>query len=235
MATVTLSAPTNYSVVEPSLSNGDTIALNGFALTFDKSPALNALFVTAAGNSGTIVLGTPASFTFTGCDFQAGGVALMTAVANKSINGGTFRGGTGINAAGLSIVFVSGFSVSNAAGYAGSATGAHGINNQNTGMTNCAGYAGNTSGVHGINGGTIASGDYINCTGIGGGTSGSHGINVAGVRLISCTGTGGSASGSYGLAVSSVGYVFSPTLTTTVSGAYGLSNSGVAVRSSMRR
>lgn len=96
MATRTLSANATWTQVLAGTNidavpvDNDTVALNGFALTFDIVPTLTSIEVTAVGNAGTVVF--PAGTTtwpFTGWVFRTG-----TAVLCATINDGNTVGGT---------------------------------------------------------------------------------------------------------------------------------------------
>jgi hypothetical protein len=91
MATITLAGNTNYSAL--TVADGDTIALAGFALTFDANPTAINVIVQSPGSNGTIVIGSPNTYDFTGWTFTAGNATLLTTLSAGKTVGGTWIGG----------------------------------------------------------------------------------------------------------------------------------------------
>ena len=97
MATCTLSASATWTQVlagtniDAVPANNDTVALNGYALTFDIVPTVTGIEVTAVGNAGTVVF--PAGTTvwpFTGWVFRTGTVVLCATINTGNTVGGTW-------------------------------------------------------------------------------------------------------------------------------------------------
>jgi hypothetical protein len=202
MATYTLSANSNFSTISTSVNSGDTIALNGFKLTLDVgSPSQTGVTVTAAGNAGTVILGSPTTYNIPTWTLQAGTAVLMATVPTGTTLLAQVTGGSANGAYGISNNYGS------ATGTGGSVSGAYGISNNYGSAT---GTGGSANGAYGI------SNNYGSATGTGGSVSGAYGI---GTNYGSATGTGGSANGAHGIATN---YGSATGTGGSVNGAYGI-------------
>ncbi len=186
MATITLVGNTNYSAL--TVADGDTIALAGFALTFDVNPSQVNVIVQSPGSNGTIVIGAPNTYTFSGWTFTAGNATLLTTLASGKTVGGTWIGGAANTRA---IATNSGTINGDVRG--GSGVNSYGVN-INSGTINGNVRAQNGDSAFGVatNNGTI------NGNVTGGSVSNGRGIS-SNNGLINGNVTGGSAFGTHGI------------------------------------
>jgi hypothetical protein len=165
MATITLTANTNYSAL--SVANGDTIDLAGFALTFDVNPAETGVIVQSPGTNGTIAIGSPSTYDFSGWSFTAGNVSLLSTLAAGKTVGGTWTGGAANTRA-----IVTNNGIINGSVRGGAGVNSYGVNT-NAGIINGNVLAQNGQAAFGVsfNSGTI------NGNVTGGSVSGGSGVN----------------------------------------------------------
>lgn len=192
MATVTLTGNTAYSAL--SVANGDTIALAGFALTFDVNPAQTGVIVQTPGTAGTVVLSTPNTYTFSGWTFTSGTGNLLTTIAAGKTVGGDWYGGVTANT--RAIVTNNGTINGNVYG------GTVGANIYGV-LTNNGTINGNVTARSGQGGfGVSANAGTINGNVVGGSVSSASGISTN-TGLINGNVTGGSAFGCHGISTNS--------------------------------
>jgi hypothetical protein len=218
MATITLTANTNYSAL--SVANGDTIDLAGFALTFDANPAETGVIVQSPGTNGTIAIGSPNVYDFSGWSFTAGNAVLLGTLETGKTVGGNWTGG----AASSNIFAIT----TNSGTINGNVTGGSGnvsngvftnngtINGNVTGGsgTNSRGVQQNNGTINGnVTGGTGASaaGVLINAGTIDGDVAGGSGSGAAGLRdntgLITGNVSGSGATGAHGISIFNSGTI----------------------------
>jgi fibronectin-binding autotransporter adhesin len=212
MATITLTANTNYSAL--SVANGDTIDLAGFVLTLDVQPTETDVQVTTPGTSGNVVFSS--AWDLSTWDFFAGtgatGVLISSLPSGSTIRSAT--GGTGTNSICVTtnngaIVTVNG----------GTGNGSRGVTTNNGTITTANGGSnGNANGVT-TNNGTV--------------TTANGGTNTA-VGVFINNGTVTTANG--GSVVNSTGVTTNNGTVTTANGgtnatAYGIiTNNGLCLR-----
>jgi len=188
MAIITLIANTNYSAL--TVADGDTIRLAGFALTFDVNPSQTGVTVEAPSTNGTIVIGAPNTYDFTGWSFLAGNQVLLATLASGKTVGGSWRAGAANTRA---ITTNNGVINGNVQG--GTGVNAYGVQTNNGTINgNVIASSGQSSNGVFTNAGTI------NGNVTGGSTSGAAGID-ANNGLISGNVTGGSAFACHGVRV----------------------------------
>jgi hypothetical protein len=191
VAIITLTANTNYSAL--TVANGDTIVLAGFALTFDVNPAETNITVQTPGTAGTIVIGAPNTYGFSGWSFTAGTVVLLSALASGKSVGGTWTAGAGSNTRAIT---------TNNGTINGNVLGGSGVNAFGV-QTNNGTINGNVVALNGQSGnGVLTNNGIINGNVTGGSISAAAGIQNNLGRIIGNV-TGGSAFGCHGIGVNS--------------------------------
>jgi len=145
MAVITLTANTNYSAL--SVADGDTIELNNFQLTLDVNPTAQNIIVTAVGNNGTLLLGSPSVFDCIGWQYFGGNVDFLGNIpADKTLGGLSLTASATNNIRG--IVTLDGTFLGDV--YGGSAPGSNGCVTNN-GTIGGSVFAGAGSSSHGCN------------------------------------------------------------------------------------
>jgi hypothetical protein len=138
MATVTLAANTDVSAL--SLSDGDTIDLAGFVLTFDVQPTVTGIQVTTPGTNGTCVFpvacAIPTWDFFAGSNTTAGMIGTLPANCEiGSITAGSITNSRGIQTNNGTVGLAN----------AGSGSTAYGITTQNGIVGTANGGSGSTA------------------------------------------------------------------------------------------
>lgn len=218
MATITLGADTNYSAL--SVSNGDTIALAGFQLTFDVVPSETGVIVTTVGSAGKVVFGLVTAYPLVGWSMTAGTTALITSIASGVTVGANLKGGTSFGAA---AVLTNDGTISGTV-TAGTGPGTVGVSINNgtiSGTVTGSASVGSTVGV-------ITNNGLISGSVVGGGITSASGVNTNSVTgIISGSVTGGSGGNARGIN-SNQGVVSGACLAGTGSGASAIStNTGL--------
>lgn len=196
MATVTLSANTNYSAL--TVANGDTIELAGFTLNFDVVPAETGVIVQTPGTTGKLTFVLTTTYPLTGWTMTAGTDTLIASVSAGQDIGGSILGGSSGNKYGVGTNNGTLNSVAR-----GSATNAYGcnVNNGTIATAGSWGVGTNNGTVGSATGGAFTSGVVTN-NGYVAAASGGTGANSVGVMTNNGTvgsSTGGSGSGSHGV------------------------------------
>jgi hypothetical protein len=200
MATITLTGNTTYSTL--TVANGDTINLDGFALTIGAQPSETNITVNTPGKAGTVTIS--GGYDLSTWSFTAGTAVLITTIPSGctigTLNGGaaagattnngsvtTVNGGTGTNIVGIG---TNNGTVTNANGAA--ASGSIAVNINAGTITNAT--AGSAANAHGCstNNGTIT-------TATGGSASAAHGCSTNNATVISAA--GGTNAAAYGISL----------------------------------
>lgn len=190
MATVTLSANTNYSAL--TVANGDTIELAGFTLNFDVVPAETGVIVQTPGTTGKLTFALTTTYPLTGWVMTAGTGPLIATVASGQTIGGKIIGGTAALARGVTTIAAGG-AVNEVQG--GTATSTEGVLTNNGTVASATGGS-NGSSCHGV--GTNASGGVV-AAAYGGSASGAHGVSINASGATVAAAYGGSVTGTQGV------------------------------------
>lgn len=191
MATITLTAATNYSAL--TVASGDTIDCAGFRLTINSQPAQTNISVISPGTAGTVTIS--GAYDLSTWSFAAGTTTMITTIPSGCTIG-TLTGGTAISAVGAStnngtVATVNGGSANSAHGVTtntgtitsvlgGSAISAFGVANSSGTITTATGGP-NVQGVNSNSG--------IVTNAIGSATSGNAGVTRNSGTVINAIGS----------------------------------------------